>query len=128
MNMLHVERAPVRSAGTAAPPMVERIHGARVVAVALACALGVLLQAYVGYRGRESGNPSALVQKRHTGALCPHAVQTLAIVSRYPFDLTMDRSTGATKFNEAYSAFSSEVLTEPDIRSYYSQRGVCKPI
>ena len=39
----------------------ERIRGARVVAVALACALGVLLQAYVGYRGRETGNPPALL-------------------------------------------------------------------
>jgi hypothetical protein len=45
----------------ATPPTVERIHGARLVAVALACALGVLLQGYLGYRGRESGNPPALL-------------------------------------------------------------------
>jgi hypothetical protein len=31
------------------------------VGVALACALGVLLQAYVGYRGRETGSPPALL-------------------------------------------------------------------
>ncbi len=40
----------------------------------------------------------------------------------------MDRSTGETKFNEAYSGFSSDGLTEPDVRSNYSQRGVCKSI
>ena len=39
----------------------KRIHGPRVVGVALACALGVLLQAYVGYKGRETGNPPALL-------------------------------------------------------------------
>jgi hypothetical protein len=61
MNMTHVARAPVRPASTAASPTVERTHGARVVAVALACALGVLLQAYVGYRGRETGDPPALL-------------------------------------------------------------------
>src|SRR5664279_1315010 len=61
MNMLHMARAPVRPAGAAAPPRVKRIRGVRVVGVALVCALGVLLQAYVGYRGRETGNPPALL-------------------------------------------------------------------
>jgi len=61
MNMLEVIPPSARRNRTAAPRIVERIRGARVVAVALACALGVLLQAYVGYRGRETGNPPALL-------------------------------------------------------------------
>jgi hypothetical protein len=61
MNMLHVVRAPARPASTTAPATMQRIHGPRVAGVALACAIGVLVQAYVGYRGRETGNPPALL-------------------------------------------------------------------
>jgi hypothetical protein len=61
MNISDVARLPVLPASPVTAPTVERGNGKRVVGVAIACALGVLLQAYVGYKGRETGNPPALL-------------------------------------------------------------------
>ena len=40
----------------------------------------------------------------------------------------MDRSTGETRMSEAYSGFSGDAATVPDVTSQYSQSGICKPI
>ena len=48
-------------ASTDAEPVRFTTHGRRVAAVIAACGLGVLLQAYVGYQGRATGSPPAIL-------------------------------------------------------------------
>jgi hypothetical protein len=61
MVILRAARAPAQPPSNTAAPDEARGPRARVVAVALAVAAGVLVQAYVGYIGRDTGNPPAVL-------------------------------------------------------------------
>ncbi len=61
MSAPTVARAPVTASPVSTGVTSRRADGLGLLAVGLACGLGVLLQAYVGYQGRVSGNPPALL-------------------------------------------------------------------